>query len=86
VKSRSVVLVTVSGPGGSEDIVLASDVAAFQLMPALTELVGGESGSWSASAAARWHLKLGERTLPPTRSLLASGVVDGQRLALTAEG
>jgi hypothetical protein len=90
VKSRSVVLVTVVGPGGAEDVVVASDVAVFQLLPALTALVGGQQASttagWGASAAARWHLRHGGRTLPPTRSLLDAGVVDGHELRLNAEG
>jgi hypothetical protein len=90
VKSRSVVLVTVAGPAGREDVVVASDVAVFQLLPALTALVGGQQGTsaagWSASAAARWHLLHAGRTLAPTRSLLDAGVVDGHELRLKAEG
>lgn len=89
-KSRSVVLVTVSGPAGREDVVVASDVAVFQLLPALTALVGGQQSStaagWGASAAARWHLLHGGRTLAPTRSLQDAGVVDGHELRLKAEG
>jgi hypothetical protein len=90
VKSRSVVLVTVSGPAGREDVVVASDVAVFQLLPALTALVGGQpggsAGGWGASAAARWHLLHRGRTLAPTRSLLDAGVVDGHELRVTSEG
>jgi hypothetical protein len=84
-----VVLVTVSGPGGREDVVVASDVAVFQLLPALTALVGGEgvrAAGWGASAAARWHLLHGGRMLAPTRTLLDAGVVDGHELRLKAEG
>lgn len=88
--SRSVVLVTVAGPGGREDVAVASDVAVFQLLPALTALVGGRPGadaaSWGASAAARWHLRHGGRTLAPTRTLLDAGIVDGHELVLNAEG
>jgi hypothetical protein len=87
VKSRAVVLVTVNGPAGSEDVVLAADVVTFQLMPALTALVGGLSErAWSASASARWHLSLGDRMLSPTRTLSASGVMDGHVLQLSAAG
>jgi hypothetical protein len=89
-KSRSVVLVTVSGPGGREDVVVASDVAVFQLLPALTALVGGQPGGsaagWSASAAARWHLLHHDRDLAPTRSLQDAGVVDGHELRVKSEG
>jgi hypothetical protein len=90
VKSRSVVLVTVTGPAGREDVVVASDVAVFQLLPALTALVGGRpdgsAGGWGASAAARWHLIHDGRTLAPTRSLVDAGVVDGHELRVKSEG
>jgi hypothetical protein len=89
VKSRSVVLVTVTGRAGREDVVVASDVAVFQLLPALTALVGGRpdaSGSWGASAAARWHLLHDGRMLAPTRSLIDAGIVDGHELRVKSEG
>jgi hypothetical protein len=90
VKSRSVVLVTVTGPAGREDVVVASDVAVFQLLPALTAIVGGRpdasAGGWGASAAARWHLLHDGHMLAPTRSLIDAGVVDGHELRVTSEG
>jgi hypothetical protein len=89
-KTRTVVLVTVSGPGGREDVVVASDVAVFQLLPALTALVGGRTdgnaAGWGASAAARWHLLHDGRTLAPTRSLVDAGIVDGHELYVKSEG
>jgi WXG100 protein secretion system (Wss), protein YukD len=84
VKPRTVVLLTVVGPAGREDVVVASDVPVFHLLPALTELVGGSAAPVpAASSAARWHVRHADRTLPVTRSLQDSGVLDGQELHLT---
>jgi hypothetical protein len=79
-KSRSILLVTVVGPGGQQDVAMAADVPVFRLMPALAALVGGGQGNWEASAAARWHLRAGDRICAPSRTLAEAGVADGNEL------
>lgn len=74
------VLVTVHGVKGAEDMALAADVPVSRLIPPLSAMLGGRSEQWVASSAARWHLILRDKVLPATRTLLDSGVVDGDEL------
>ncbi len=83
-RGRGVRLVTVVGPAGRHDLVLAGEASLVFLLPVLVDLVG-DGGADRTSA--RWALYTCEGdVLPRTRSLISAGVVDGEILELSRAG
>jgi hypothetical protein len=84
VRGRGVRLLTVVGPAGRRDLVLAGEASLVFLLPVLVDLVG-DGGADRSSA--RWALYTSDGTvLPRTRSLIAAGVADGEVLELSRSG
>lgn len=85
-RGRRVRLLSVVGPAGRRDLVLAGEASLVYLLPVLVDLVG-DGGADRTSP--RWALYTGDGTvLPRTRSLIDAGVADGEvlRLARSAGG
>jgi WXG100 protein secretion system (Wss), protein YukD len=82
VKGRHVRLLTIAGVGATADVVVAADVPAGELPPALAKLVGG----WQLPPDdPGWALLTADGTvLGPAATLQDQGVQDGQVLYLRA--
>jgi WXG100 protein secretion system (Wss), protein YukD len=81
VRGRRVRLVTVDGPAGRRDLVLAGEASLVFLLPVLVDLVG-DGGADRTSP--RWALYTAAgNVVPRTRSLIDAGVLDGEVLRLS---
>lgn len=77
-------MVTVSGPGGTVDVVLAADASLNRIMHLLVEEIGADL---LPPDSPRWAVYDGSgRVLAATATLLKEGVVDGDLLHLSATG
>jgi hypothetical protein len=77
-------MVTVTGPGGTVDVVLAADASLNRIMHLLVEEVGADL---LPPDSPRWAVyDSSGRVLAATSTLLSEGVVDGDLLQVSATG
>lgn len=83
-KGRRVRMVTVTGPGGTVDVVLAADASLNRIMHLLVEEIGAQL---LPPDSPRWAVYDDNgQVLAATSTLLQERVVDGDLLHLSATG